>query len=144
MPQTAIDITVDTSNTLRLLSAHKPRKCPTAFSSRRHALPSITIVSNKRGIVSNRNAGAMAAPADAVPIDESTAGITHHQGSGRMGASTFSRGISILNGLSICFPFVRFGHGVWAKSTVAGDLVVGLSGASLRFFTPHRANEPSA
>ena len=58
-------------------------------------------MSSKRGIVSNRDAGAMAAPADAVPIDESTAGITHHQGSGRIGAISFSRGISILNGLSI-------------------------------------------
>lgn len=144
MPHTATEITVETSNTLRLLSAHKPRKCPAAFNSRRHALPSITIVSSSNGIVSNRNAGAMAAPADAVPIDESTAGITHHQGSGRMGAITFSRGISIENGLSICFPFIRSGHDVWAKLTVAGDLVIGLSDASLRVITPHRADKPSA
>lgn len=107
MPHTATEIIIDTSNTLRLLSAHNPRKCPVVFHSSRHALPSITIVSSKRGIVSSRNAGAMAAPADAVPIDESTAGITHHQGSGRIGAITFSRGISIENGLSILITFSR-------------------------------------
>ena len=107
MPQTATEITVEASNTIRLLSAHKPRKCPVAFNSRRQALPSIAIVSNSNGNVSNRNAGAMATPADAVPIDESTAGITHHQGSGRIGAITFSRGISIENGLSILITFSR-------------------------------------
>ena len=69
------------------------------------------MVSSKNGIVSNRKAGAMTAPADTVPIDESTAGITHHQGSGRIGASTFPRGISIPNGLSILISFSRSEYG---------------------------------
>lgn len=112
MPQTVIDITVEISSIFRLRCAHKPRQWPSAFSSRRQALPSITTVSRRRGIVSTRNAGAMAAPADAVPIDESTAGITHHQGSGRIGASTFSKGFSILNGLSIFSPVIRSGHSI--------------------------------
>ena len=106
MPHIAIDKIVDTSSVRRLRTAHTPCQCPVAFSSRRQALVSITTVSSNKGIVSTRNAGAIAAPAEAVPIDESTAGITHHQGSGRMGASTFARGVSILNGLIMSSKFL--------------------------------------
>jgi hypothetical protein len=61
--------------------------------------------------VSNHNAGAMAASAHTVPIDKSTAGITHHQGNGWIGASTFSRGILIPNGLSVLISFSRSEYG---------------------------------
>ena len=69
------------------------------------------MVTSKNGIVSNRKAGAMTAPADTVPIDESTSGITNHQRSGRIAASTFSRGISIPNGLSIVISFSSSEYG---------------------------------
>lgn len=98
------EINVEANRTLRLLCAQMPRQCPSAFNSSRHARPSITIVISSRGNVSTRNAGAIAAPADAVPTVASTAGITHHQGSGRIGASTFSSGRSIWNSFIINSP----------------------------------------
>jgi hypothetical protein len=61
-------------------------------------------VSAMNGMVSARNAGAMAAPADAVPSDPSTAGITHHQGNGKIGAMTLFNGFSTLNSFKIVAP----------------------------------------
>jgi hypothetical protein len=43
---------------------------------------------------STRNAGAIAAPDDAVLNTPRTAGMTHHQGKGSMGAITLSSGFS--------------------------------------------------
>ncbi|MCH8230815.1 MAG: hypothetical protein IIA53_10835 [Chloroflexi bacterium] len=53
---------------------------------------------------STRNAGATATPDDAAPIDPRTAGMTHHQGRGRIGAITRSNNFSIRNGFSIPVP----------------------------------------
>ena len=54
-----------------------------------------------------RNAGAIASPAVVPPRRPSRPGTTHHQGSGRIGAITFSRGISIENGLRILITCSR-------------------------------------
>ncbi len=45
-----------------------------------------------------------AIPVDVAPIDPRTAGMTHHQGRGRIGAITRSSSFSIRNGFSIPVP----------------------------------------
>jgi len=111
----ATDTAVDAINILRLRNAQKPRQCSFALSSRYHALPSIRTVRIRNGMVNTRNAGAMAAPVDAVPNVPRTAGITHHQGSGKIGAITRSSDFSITERFSIWtpqdkrYPFPAFG-----------------------------------
>ena len=132
----ATETGVEAISTLRLRCAQKPRQWTVAFNSRYHALPSSKMPRARNGMFSTRNAGATAIPVETVPIDPSTAGMTHHQGRGRIGAITRSSSFSIRNGFSIrCLREHR-------KPARQGESQYA-EGISTRVFTHLRRHSPS-
>ncbi len=79
-------------------------------------------------MVSTCNAGAMAAPAEAVPNDPRTAGITHHQGSGIRGATNRSTGFSTCQNLSITCSCSRPSATIAVLAAFFGRTTIGSCG----------------